>query len=59
MKVLRISNACYCSNIGVKYNNDEHKKEALPKGYNTNLVSPNAYYNQISLKGGNVGNTMP
>ena len=59
MKVQRISNGSYNANIGVKYNNVEHKKESLQKGYNTDLVSPNAYYNQISFKGENVGNTMP
>ena len=59
MKVQRISNGSYNANIGVKYNNVVHKKESLQKGYNTNLISPNAYYNQMSFKGGNVGNTMP
>ena len=59
MQVQRISNCSYNTNIGVKYNNVEHKKESLQKGYNTDLVSPNAYYNQISFKGGNIGNTMP
>ena len=59
MQVQRISNGSYNANIGVKYNNVEHKKESLQKGYNTNLISPNAYYNQMSFKGGNVGNTMP
>jgi len=59
MQVQRISNNSYNTNIDVKYNNFEHKKELLQKGNNTNFVSPNAYYNQISFKGGNVGNTMP
>ena len=59
MQVQRISNCSYNTNIGVKYNNVEHKKKKKKKGYNTDLVSPNAYYNQISFKGGNIGNTMP
>lgn len=59
MQVQRISNNSYNTNIDVKYNNFEHKKELLQKGNNTNFVSPNAYYNQISFKGGNVGNTKP
>ena len=59
MQVQRISNNSYNTNIDVKYNNVEHKKELLQKGNNTNFVSPNAYYNQMSFKGGSVGNTMP
>ena len=56
MQVQRISSSSYNTNFGIKYVG--HKNTLLQKD-NTNLVSPNAYYNQISFKGGNVGNTMP
>ena len=58
MQVQKISNN-YNTNLVPEYKNIKGKKKLLQKDGNTNLVSPNAYYNQVSFKSGKIGNTIP
>ena len=59
MQVQKISNNNYNNNLTSKYKNVKNNRTFLQESSNTNLVSPNAYYNQVSFKSGKIGNTMP
>ena len=58
MEVQKISNN-YNNTLTYKNKNVKNNRTFLQESSNTNLVSPNAYYNQVSFKSGKIGNTMP
>lgn len=59
MRVQRVQNNNYDKNLVYNIKTTTHKRISLQESDNTNLVSPNAYYNQVSFKGGKIGNSMP
>ncbi len=58
LQVQKISNN-YNNTLTSKYKNVKNNRTFLQESGNTSLVSPNAYYNQITFNGGKIGNTMP
>ena len=57
MQVLKISSSNYNNNSNAKFKNIKNKSTSLQNSSHTNLISPNAYYSQVSFKCGKVGNT--